>query len=88
MSVYVDGLQQTRAQVSLGKWPYREFCHLTADTLTELHNMAERIGLKREWFQPHRSYPHYDLTKNKRAQAVGQGAIEQFRPVKARKNPQ
>ena len=84
MSVYVDKLQETRIKVSCGKWPYREFCHLTADTLTELHEMADKIGLKRSWFQPHRSYPHYDLTKNKRAQAVKAGAVEQFRPVKAR----
>ena len=84
MPAYVDDLQETHIQVSLGKWPYREFCHLTADTIRELHDMAERIGLKREWFQPHRSYPHYDLTKNKRTQAVKAGAIEQFRPVKAK----
>jgi alkanesulfonate monooxygenase SsuD/methylene tetrahydromethanopterin reductase-like flavin-dependent oxidoreductase (luciferase family) len=56
---------------------------MTADTLAELHEMAERIGLKRAWFQEHPRFPHYDLTRNKRRMAVKCGAIEQRRPVKA-----
>jgi hypothetical protein len=31
-------------------------CHLTCDgDLAELHAFAERIGMKRAWFQPHSS---------------------------------
>jgi hypothetical protein len=51
---------------------------MTADNLDELHRMAERIGLKREWFQPHPrvQFAHYDLTPGKRAKAVLWGAME------------
>jgi len=37
--------------------------HLVSDTsLEELHSFAQNMGLKRHWFQVHRSHPHYDLT--------------------------
>lgn len=48
-------------------------CHMTADTLEELHAMAKRLGLKRAWFQQG-STPHYDLTEPKRARALELGA--------------
>jgi len=70
MSVYVDPI------VSWGKsktWKWSESCHMFADTLNELHSLAEKIGLKRAWFQDHR-IPHYDLTVNKRKQAIRAGA--------------
>jgi len=50
-------------------------CHLTADSLEELHRFAIRIGLQRTWFQNHPLLPHYDLTKSKRALAMKAGAI-------------
>lgn len=50
-------------------------CHMIADTLDELHEMADAIGMRREWFQP-RSFPHYDLSLSRRALAVGRGAVE------------
>ena len=42
MAVYVDS----------ANIPYRNMvmCHLIADTLPELHEMAFKIGMKREWF--------------------------------------
>jgi len=46
--------------------------HMIADTDEELHEMAERIGVVRKWFQR----DHYDITKSKRAQAVMCGAKE------------
>jgi hypothetical protein len=46
-----------------------------ADTIAELHVMADAIGMKREWFQPF-SFPHYDVAKGRRAQAVRLGAVE------------
>lgn len=50
--------------------------HLFGTDLEELHQFAEDIGLKREWFQTGRSgFPHYDLTKNKRRQALNQDAV-------------
>lgn len=52
-------------------------CHMSCDgDLEELHRFAQSIGLRREWFQNHRSLPHYDLTPNKRAQALRAGAVE------------
>ena len=51
-------------------------CHLYADTELELHKFALSIGLKRTWFQKKRNLPHYDLTPNKRKQAVDKGAHE------------
>lgn len=50
-------------------------CHMIADTVAELHEMAGRIGLKSDWFQPG-SRPHYDLSKERRRAAVGLGAVE------------
>ncbi len=74
MPCYVDQIQ---------KWPgggrtFRDgSCHLIADTLDELHAMADRIGMKRAWFQPApASAPHYDLVPSRRAKAVALGAIE------------
>jgi hypothetical protein len=53
----------------------KESCHLTTDgPLDELHAFAARLGLQRAWFQPG-STPHYDLTPNKRAQALQLGAV-------------
>ena len=63
------------------KWPtpircFRDgSCHLTADTLDELHAFAKRIGLKRGWFQGKSSTPHYDLTPARREKALAGGAV-------------
>lgn len=51
------------------------YCHLVADTLEELHQMAETVGLSRGSFQNTR-YPHYDLTEKRRAVAIENGALE------------
>lgn len=51
----------------------RSWCHLTADTLAELHKFAARLKLRREWFQDHR-IPHYDISEQKREIALGMGA--------------
>lgn len=41
-----------------------------------LHAMADTIGLKRQWHQNNGSYPHYDLTSNKkRVMAIREGAV-------------
>lgn len=47
--------------------------HLFASDLAELHAFARRLGLRREWFQG-TGFPHYDLTANKRRQAIERGA--------------
>ena len=73
MSVYVDAL---RPCVPNPRWNWDRMCHLTADTLDELHTFAIRLGLKRDWLHHHPFMPHYDLTANKRAKAVRLGAVE------------
>lgn len=73
MAVYVDWLQ---TWIPTKRWPYKQFCHLMADTIDELHAFAVKLGLKRQWFQAKSSRPHYDLTAGKRRQAVHLGAVE------------
>lgn len=68
--VYVDML------IDYG-WKLGPSCHLLADDIEELHLFAEKIGMKRTWFQEGKgSMPHYDLTANKRKQAIRMGATE------------
>jgi hypothetical protein len=68
MPVYVD-----KATNPFGRM---KMCHMLADTLDELHAMADAIGMKREWFQNSKDHPHYDLSLTKRALALRHGAIE------------
>jgi hypothetical protein len=52
--------------------------HMQADTLEELHAMAERLGMRRAWFQSKPDKPwhdHYDLTRERREQAIALGAL-------------
>jgi len=67
MTVYVDDLRTVKRSKM---WPWLQSCHMFADTLDELHAMAEKVGMHPAWFQGHKELPHYDLTPNKRAQAV------------------
>lgn len=57
---------------------YKTWSHMASDNyddLTELHTMAERLGLKLAWFQNHPTHPHYDITPTKRQLAIAYGAI-------------
>lgn len=56
-------------------WKNKKWWHLMADTVGELHEFADKIGLKKEWFQPN-SAPHYDVTAYYRQKAVKAGAAE------------
>lgn len=74
MTVYVDPL------ALYGSWKYGRSCHMTCSgSFEELHTLAQKIGLKREWFQSTHVRPtlwHYDCTASKRDLAVKYGAIE------------
>ena len=68
MSVYVDA--------AIHPWRGKMWCHLFSEDLEELHTFAARLGLNRSWFQVSQSgFPHYDITQNKRNQALDMGAI-------------
>lgn len=67
MTVYVDAAQNPYGRMKM--------CHMMADSIEELHEMADKLGLKREWFQPE-STPHYDICQAKRKLAIENGAIE------------
>ena len=67
MSVYVDN-----AAIPYGRMLMH---HMVADSLEELHAMADRIGVARRWFQQDASTPHYDVCRSKRALALRYGAV-------------
>ncbi len=67
MSVYVDALMSV---VPCANWRYDKACHLFADDIGELHLFAEKLGLKKEWFQDRRHFKHYDLTEPKQIAAL------------------
>jgi hypothetical protein len=73
MTVYVDSLSHRG-------WRLRghlvRSSHMIADSISELHEMAKRIGMKRDWFQSNASTVHYDLTEKRRTEALKLGAVE------------
>lgn len=76
MSVYVDPLFDTTHMRS-ANWRFTQSCHMTADSPEELMTFARRLGLSPAWVQhPGKHTEHFDLTVNKRRQAIAQGAIE------------
>lgn len=64
MTIYVDNM---RAQV--GEYI---LCHMIADTETELHALADLIGMPRRHYQG----DHYDICEARRAHAVRLGAVQ------------
>ena len=74
MTVYVDDWRQ-RATVGPvdGVWS-----HMGGDNEEELHALAERLGLRRAWYQRHRRHralDHYDVTEPLREEAIALGAV-------------
>lgn len=71
---------------------YTDGTHLiTDDPIDELHIFAEKIGLKRTWFQNHPRHPHYDIWGSKVRKAINNGAMfisskELVRKLRKRKN--
>lgn len=68
MTVYVDECRL--------EWKGKNWCHLVADSIQELHCFADKLGLKREWFQDRTLYPHYDITMSVKRKALALGAQE------------
>ncbi|WP_202753726.1 DUF4031 domain-containing protein [Burkholderia cenocepacia] len=68
MAIYVDD-----ERIS---WRGKQWCHLVADSLNELHDFAQQLGLRRSWFQERSIYPHYDVTVSVREKALMLGALK------------
>ncbi|QAY80498.1 DUF4031 domain-containing protein (plasmid) [Sphingosinicella sp. BN140058] len=73
MRVYVDA--------AVHPWRGRLWCHLFSPDIEALHAFAQRIGMRREWFQDPRSslkisWPHYDISADRRVAALALGAVE------------
>lgn len=68
MTVYLDKQRNPYGRMVM--------CHMIADTEDELHEMAERIGLQRKWYQSDASTPHYDVSLSRRALALQHGAVQ------------
>lgn len=77
MTVYVDNMFR-RQDVKNGRNLVRgTWCHMMADTHEELEAMARLIGMRPEWIQYPGTYKeHYDVTKERRALALKNGAVE------------
>lgn len=67
MTVYVDDMEAPFGRMKM--------CHMYADTIAELHTMADRIGVARRWFQNAPGSPHYDICLSKKRLALAAGAI-------------
>lgn len=67
MAVYVDDMYK----YPMGAYGRMKMSHMIATTDTELHDMAQRIGVARKWYQGN----HYDIAISKRELAISFGAI-------------
>jgi len=63
MTVYVDEMRARYGRMIM--------CHMLSDSESELHAMADRIGVARKWYQG----DHYDIALSKRALAIKNGAV-------------
>lgn len=68
MTVYVDNMRAPFGRMVM--------CHMLADTDDELHAMADRIGVARQFQKPGTPHANYDICLSKRALAVAAGAVE------------
>lgn len=67
MAVYVDD--------AVTLWRGERWAHLMADTLVELHAFAQQLGMPHRAFQDKASGAHYDITAERREQAIALGAV-------------
>lgn len=77
MTVYVDDVRHKYGRMIM--------CHLWADTLEELLDMVDKIGVQRKWIQGHAelsfgkhkkaSWVHFDISLGCKAKALEFGAV-------------
>lgn len=68
MTVYVDDMYL----YPMGRFRGMKMSHMIADSEEELHEMADKLGLKRRWYQG----DHYDVSMGLRRKAIALGARE------------
>lgn len=68
MTVYIDDMYK----LPMGKFHRMKMSHIITDLddETELHVMAQSIGVARKWYQG----DHYDVCMSARAKAIARGA--------------
>jgi hypothetical protein len=49
---------------------------MIADNHDELHEIAEKIGLSKRWFQNDKYIGHYDICESMKTKALKLGAVE------------
>jgi hypothetical protein len=67
MSVYIDQARNAYRRMVMG--------HMVADSVLDLFEMAQAIGMHSGWFQP-RSFPHFDVSLTRRDLARARGALD------------
>lgn len=77
MTVYVDDVRHAFGNMVM--------CHLWADTVEELLDFVDRIGVQRKWIQGHpelsfgkhrhASWVHFDIALSKKKRALELGAV-------------
>lgn len=67
MTVYIDD--------AVHPWRGERWAHLMADTVPELHAMAQQLGIPPRAFQNRPSGAHYDVPAPLREQAIALGAV-------------
>lgn len=76
--VYVDDVEHSFQNMVM--------CHMWADTVEELLQMAITIGVQTKWLQqpPKASWVHFDIAKTKKALAIRHGAIltDRYGPIR------
>jgi hypothetical protein len=76
--IYVDALKTySRTPRLVARMVGERWCHMATDgAIDELHAFAAAMGIPRVAFHAHPAHPHYDLTPERRAEAVARGAVE------------
>ena len=67
MTVFVDAAIHYKGD--------KKYCHMVSVDLNELHDFADRLGVKRCWYSTKKNSPHYDITEEQRSKAIQTGAL-------------
>jgi hypothetical protein len=77
MTVYIDDVGH--------RFKHMIMCHMWADTLDELLQMAEAVGIAAKWLQgpPKSSWLHFDIPVDLKPEVINRGArlTDRFGPV-------